>query len=335
MNPNVSVATGAALSSPPLFLADHLEGIVRGGTGGDIPSYLDSISADTTTNGTKTLIRWHRLTHDATLNKPNIEKLIGKLFALMMEFACSRSEIKEALHTLKNDGSPEAFGRLQEKARRLFTSAKNTGEVGEILLYFLAERMLRYPQVLCKMPHKTSANVHAHGADGVHASVNPNNGHLRLHWGEAKLYASLDKAVEDCCSSLAEMLLSPPAAKKDKTRDIELLRDFIALDNVDLEKAIQSYLDPDDRLSNKVEFCGIALIGFNLADYSALCTEFAGRKTAELGARVANWSEKIRVGVEKHKLVTVTVDAFCIPFHSVEDVRAEFLKVLKGQNASK
>ena len=167
-----------------------------------------------------------------------------------------------------------------------------------------------------------------HWPDGVHASVHPGNGHLRLHWGEAKLYISLDAAVEDCCSSLAELLLAPADAKKTKTRDIELLRDYVDLDNPELEGAIRSYLHPDNRLSNNVEFCGLALVGFNIADYDAFCTDLAAKKTAEIATRITEWSGKLQAAVEKHKLVGLTVDAFCIPFHKVQELRDEFLKVL-------
>ena len=323
-----------ATPSPPDFLANELERLVRGGTGDDVPSYLDCISTDTTAAGTKTVIRWHRLTHDATLNQPNIEKLVGKLFRLLIDFACTRAEIEEARRRFDQDRSTEGFAALQEKARRLFTKSAKTGEVGEMLLYFLAERLLRYPQVLCKMPHKTNPNVHAHGADGVHASVHPSNGHLRLHWGEAKLYQSIDAALDDCFGSLAELLLNPADAKKTKTRDIELLRDFVDLENPELEGAIRAYLDPDDRLSNKVEFCGLALVGFNLADYDGLCSEFAASKAAAIAARVSAWEGKLTAAVEKHKLVAVTVDAFCIPFQKVEALRTEFLRVLGVTNAS-
>ena len=182
--------------------------------------------------------------------------------------------------------------------------------------------------MLCKMPHKTNPNMHAHGADGVHASVHPSNGHLRLHWGEAKLYKTLEAAVEDCCSSLAELLLGPADAKKTKTRDIELLRDFVDLENPELEGAIRSYLHPDNRLSNNVEFCGLALVGFNIEDYETFCTDFAAKKTAEVAARITEWSGRLQAAVEKHKVVNLTIDAFCIPFSKVQDLRDEFLRVL-------
>ncbi len=294
----------------------------------EVGSYLQTISLETTLPGTKVKIRWHRIAHDATLNKPDIDKLIGKLMKLLIDFACPRSEIEAAKKRLQKTGSAEGFSGLQEKARRLFTRADKAGEVGELLLFLLAERLLGYPQVLCKMPLKTNPSVHAHGADGVHASLHPTTGHLRLHWGEAKLYADFNAAIKDCCESLKEMLRSPADAKKTKERDLELLRDNLDLTDPVVEAAVMQYLDPDNSLSNQIEFCGLALVGFNYADYAALCTEFTKPDATAVAVRTALWAEKIKAALEKHELIDLTIDTLCIPCTSVDDIRNRFKQVL-------
>lgn len=78
---------------------------------------------------------------------------------------------------------------MHHEAIGTFTDLSNTGEGGEMLLYLLAERFLKVPQVLCKMDLKTDSHMHYHGADGVYASVNE-GGLLKLFWGESKVYAS-------------------------------------------------------------------------------------------------------------------------------------------------
>jgi hypothetical protein len=294
----------------------------------EVGSYLETINVDTAIPGTKTKIRWHRIAHDGTHNKPDVEKLVGKLIKLLVDFACTRSEISEAHERYLKTGSSEGFAALQEKARRLFTKADRAGEVGELMLFYLAERQLGYPQVLCKMPLKTNPNVHAHGADGVHASLHPTTNHLRLHWGEAKLWADFGTALNDCCFSLQEMLLNPPEAKKTKTRDLELLRDNLDLTNPVVEAAIKQYLNPDELVSNKVEFCGLALVGFNYADYDTLCAEFTKPDVAAVSARTILWADKIKLALEKHELIGLTIDTLCVPCTSVEDIRREFKKAL-------
>jgi len=316
-------ATSTNSDTATLALA-HL---VRDG-GKNPEAYLDSLEVETSVVNTQAVVRWHRIGHEVTLDKPDTEKLIDKLILLLIDFACTRKERDDAVLSLSNTGSAQAFAALQEKARRLFTTSTTTGEVGELMLYFLAEHLLKYPQVLCKFRLKTNPSVHAHGADGVHASVDPATGHLRLHWGEAKLYQNLGAAVEDCFSSLSELLLEPPGAKKSKRRDIELLRDFNELNEPGIEAAFRSYLDPDDVLSKRVRYCGLALIGFDLADYNALTKEVAKKEVATVSGRVQKWAAKIKTSVEKHELIGVTIDVFCIPFPSVQAFRDAFLKRL-------
>ena len=317
-------ATTAKPDAATLSLA-HL---VRDG-GKDPLAYLDSLEVETSVASTKTVIRWHRVGHDATLDRPDTEKLIDKLIWLLIDFACTRQELDEAVLAVKNTGSAQAMSALHEKARRLFTTSARTGEPGELMLYFLAEHLLKYPQVLCKFPLKTNPNVHAHGADGVHASVDADTGHLRLHWGEAKLHQKLSQAVDDCFLSLSELILEPPGAKKTKRRDVELLRDYMDLNEPGLEMALRAYLDPDDILSKKISFCGLALIGFDLADYDALTKEVAEKEVTAISARIEDWSGKIKSAVEKHELAGITIDVFCMPFPSVQAFRDAFLKRLR------
>jgi hypothetical protein len=326
---------GACVSVPNADLAAELHKLIRSGTGDDVSAHLESVCTESTVDGTRTIIRWHRLVHDGTLNQPAVSKLVAKLMKLVIDFACTREEVTKAAEQFEATGSTEAFVALTLKAQSLFAKkGKKTGEVGEILLYYLAERLLRYPQILCKMPHKTNPEMHAHGADGVHASVDPKSHHLRLHWGEAKLWEEFGAAVDDCCESLAEMLIERPGGKKTSLRDIQLLRDFIDLQDARMEEAIKAYLDPDNRLSNKVEFCGIALVGFDVADYDHFCTACAQSKTEEIAARTAAWAERFKTALEKHQLIGINVDALIIPFKSVQAMRNEFLKALGVANAA-
>jgi hypothetical protein len=325
----VSVQRVASPPAPPPELAEDLDKLIRGGVADDVSAHLETICSETNVDGTKTTIRWHRLVHHNTLNQPDVAKLVAKLLKLVMDFACSRDEIARAAKQFNETGSTEGFAALNTKARSLFTKkGKKTGEVGEILLYYLAERVLRYPQVLCKMPHKTNPEMHAHGADGIHGSVHPSTKHLRLHWGEAKLYQDITAAMDDCCESLAEMILQKPGGKKTSARDIELLRDFVDLKDPDLENVIKAYLDPDSKLSNQVEFCGLALVGFDLTDYETFYEHCAKAQSAQIAARITDWSGKLKTALKKHKLLGITIDAFCIPLRSVENVRKEFLKGL-------
>lgn len=314
-----------ALTRSESLILDHL--VRNGGT--DPLAYLDVLEVETSIANTMTVVRWHRIGHGATLDQPDTEKMIDKLISLLVDFACTRKELDEAVLKVQQTGSAQAITALVEKARRLFTTSANTGEVGELMLYFLAEHLLKYPQILCKFPLKTNPNVHAHGADGVHASVDPKTGHLRLHWGEAKLYQNLHAALDDCFLSLSELILEPVGAKKTKRRDIELIRDYIDLNEPNLENAFRSYLDPDNTLSKKVRYCGLALIGFDHPNYEHLTKQVANQEVAAVSRLIQAWAAKIKTSVEKYELIGITIDLFCIPFISVESFRDAFLRRLK------
>jgi hypothetical protein len=301
----------------------EIEALVRYGNE-DPDSYLKTVGSSVRVDEMDTEIRFHHVAHDATLNVPDFKKLADKLIGLLMDFACTRGEKDKALALTTATGSGEAFSRLHEKARHLFVTSDNSGEPGELLLYFLTERTLRFPQILCKFPHKTSTEMHTHGADGVHASLDPNTGHLRLHWGESKFVSRWSSALGDCLTSIVDLILQPTGAKKKTDRDIELLRDWVDLGNTNLEKAICDYLDPDKAQSNLIKYCGVCVIGFDADDYGELLSD-DGAKMKEL---VQSCCKSIQKAVEKRKLEKIRLDFFCIPCSSVEAFKAAFIERL-------
>ena len=82
--------------------------LVRDG-GTDPNAYLDSLEVETLVVNTQTVVRWHRVCHCATLDKPDTEKLIDKLILLLIDFACTRKERDEAVLAVTKTGSAQAF----------------------------------------------------------------------------------------------------------------------------------------------------------------------------------------------------------------------------------
>jgi len=115
-------------------------------------------------------------------------------------------------------GSSQKVVRLHTKARKLFTDLVQSGEGGELLLFALAEKLLRLPQLICKMSLNTNTRMHIHGADGLHAGVDEKTGKLLLYWGESKIFGDVTSAVRDCLKSLAPILLDHGASKRDLQR---------------------------------------------------------------------------------------------------------------------
>lgn len=311
---------------PPITV-EEIAALVRGSED-EMEAYFDQISEHSAIDSTKTKLRLHRFGHDATLNRPDLSKLCDKLIKLLIDFACPRAEIARALEAAQRTGSAESFSALQEKARRLFVESPTTGEPGELLLFMLTERALGYPQILCKFPLKTSENVHAHGADGVHASVDSSSGHLKLHWGEAKFRADSSKALTECLDTLVELILEPTGGAKSKRRDMELICDHISLENRALEDAILTYLNPDHKRSKELTFCGVGVIGFDLPEYDGLTTAYDAKDDAYISTFVKSWQKRVKAAMEAKGLAMVEIDIFCIPCVSVEHFRKLFLQRL-------
>lgn len=124
----------------------------------------------------------------------------------VVDYAIPRSKLVDAKARDNRFNSTEVVAELVEPAKRSFTDLANTGEGGEMLLFLLAERFLKLPQILCKMDLKTDSRMHYHGADGEYAGVTA-EGTLKLYWGESKVYGDASAAIRDCLSSLSPFLI--------------------------------------------------------------------------------------------------------------------------------
>lgn len=244
------------------------------------------------------------------------------------DYAIPRSKVAEARARDARFNSTEAIAELVERAKRSFTNLATTGEGGEMLLYLLAERFLRLPQILCKMDLKTDEKMHYHGADGVYAGVTP-EGVLKLYWGESKVYATAGEAISACLESLAPYLLEHEHEGAERERDLMLLSDKADLTNEALTAALRKYFDQSSPMSNRVRYCGVALVGFGVPFYPAegvatVADEIAGAAKLALN----DWVDKVGKGITKNKLERLEIEFFCVPLPSAQDFRNVFLEVM-------
>ena len=85
---------------------------------------------------------------------------------------------------------------LSKRAREKFKEySKNTGELGELMLYCFLERHLKAPKILSKLELKTSSQLYVNGSDGVHY-LKLEDGNYQLIFGESKMYQDLGIAIE-------------------------------------------------------------------------------------------------------------------------------------------
>lgn len=209
---------------------------------------------------------------------------------------------------------------LREEAIELFTPSPTSGEGGELLLFWLTENVLGFPQILCKMPLKTNPNVHYHGVDGVHA-LPADNGELAVIWGESKLHQKVRRAIKECFESLGPFVAGQVGGNAAK-RDLALLRDNVDLDDPDLESSLKKYLKRDHTQNLQLKYRGVCLIGFDEKPYpkaNHLMTMSALREAMK--ASLDTWRTEVSNAVKASSIDTVDIDIFLVPMPSVGDFR--------------
>ena len=128
--------------------------------------------------------------------------------------------------------------------------------------------------------------MHYHGADGVYAGVTA-EGLLKLYCGEFKIYKDVTSAIQDCLASLAPFLVEPEHEGAERERDLILLSDKADLSDPNLTEALKRYFDKNSVKSKRVQYCGIALVGFDAPFYpggeaKAVADEIAEAARTEL-----------------------------------------------------
>ena len=297
----------------------------------ELDVHLSLVERDVIIDGCQVMIHCHCLTVDGN-GRVQPRRLAEFMRNAVADYAIPRSQLAKAKARDTRYNSTEAVTALVEQARRSFTDLARTGEGGEMLLFLLAERFLKLPQVLCKMDLKTDTRMHYHGADGVYAGITP-EGMLKLYWGESKIYKDATAAIKDCLASIAPFLVEPEHEDAERERDLILLSDKADLSDPELTDALKRYFDRTSPMSKRVKYCAVALVGFDAGFYPDDKIQAVADKLAE-AARIElkKWCVTIGKRLKTEKLEQVEVELFCLPLPSAEDFRAAFLKAM-GQTA--
>ncbi|ABC21316.1 HamA C-terminal domain-containing protein [Rhodospirillum rubrum] len=289
--------------------------------------HLTLVARDVSIKGHTVKIHCHCLTVDGN-GRVQPHRLAEFMRNAVVDYAIPRSKVADAKARDLKYNSTEATTELVERAKRSFTDLANTGEGGEMLLFLLAERFLKLPQILCKMDLKTDTRMHYHGADGVYAGVTP-SGTLKLYWGESKIYKKVGDAIRDCLASLAPFLIEPEHEDAERERDLILLSDKADLTNSELTGALKRYFDRSSEMSTRVQYCGVALVGFDAPFYPASDVKVLADQIVDGSRRaLSDWSDKIGARLAAEKLSDMEIQLFCIPLPSADGFRAAFLKAM-------
>ena len=289
--------------------------------------HLQLVERDVEIEGCNLKLHCHCLTVDGN-GRVKPHRLAEFMRDAIADYAIPRSKLDAARQRDFKYKSSSAVAALHHEAKNTFTDLRKTGEGGEMLLYLLAERFLGLPQVLCKMDLKTDTKVHYHGADGVYASVSE-KGVLKLFWGESKVYSDPTDAVRDCLKSLAPFLVEEDHEGASRERDLVLLSDKADLSDPKLTDAFKQYFNKNSPLSNRVEYCGVGLIGFDTSFYPAEDAKGVADEIKEAARKeMSHWLKNVSNRLTIEKLQHFDIQLFCIPLPSAEGFRQAFLKAL-------
>lgn len=289
--------------------------------------HLHLVERDIMIDGQNVKVYCHCLTTDGN-GKVKIKRLAEFLRYAAADYAIPRTRVEEARARDTKFRSTSAVAALHEKAKAVFTDLAKSGEGGEMLLFLFAERFLGIPHVLCKMDLKTDSRMHYHGADGVYASVS-DDGKLKLFWGESKVYKDPTDAIRDCLSSLAPFLIEEDHLGSSRERDLVLLSDKADLGNPELSAAFRRFFDASSPLSNRVEYCGVALVGFD-ADFYPDDDKKGALEDIMEAAKVGlkGWSTSLGRRLTAERLQHFDIHFLFLPLPSVDKFREAFLEAM-------
>jgi len=123
------------------------------------------------------------------------------------------------------------------------------GELGEILLYIFFEGFLKAKKLLSKVEIKTNNKDYVKGFDGIHFLVKEYENHkaYQLVYGEAKIIANINKAVDEAFESLS-------ACFANRETDLKLLDskffDEIATTDEETLEFLKAIIIPSYRSAN-------------------------------------------------------------------------------------
>lgn len=296
---------------------------ISAGTPQQIRSFFHVIGSRGVPN-TRVNYRVHWLSLDGN-GRDRTEALAEHLYYKIADYCIPRTRVREARERDTRDGGSVQMMRLQEEARRLFIDSDTSGEGGELLLYFLMEAELNLPQVLCKMPLKTNANMPIHGVDGVHAGVR-DDGVLAVYWGESKLYRDVQSAMTECFKSIAPFLLD--AGYGAAHRDLVLVRDGLDTGDRDLSLRLVQYFTDDAPERSRLEVRGACLVGFTHDDHGYPFEDDDTTILEEVEKSMAAWATSVGNRVANRKIEDFEIEFFCIPLPSVKKLRKKFNELL-------
>ena len=264
-------------------------------------------------------IRLHFVKSDAS-GEPRFREL-ARVLAKYITLYCFTAERRKDLSELDRN-------EMYMQARDLFRLASDSGQAGELLIYFLLETVLHAPQALKKMPMTTNPREERKGSDGVHIRWDEPTDILELIFAESKIWKSFSAALADAFKSMEAF-----HDARTKQYEVNIVTSGFSNLNTELQEKVASYIEGNN--VSKFRLVHACLIGFNWSEYECLGDERRVSFIKEFEDRYRAWADGMRdslndkLKVFKHK--HLRLEFFMLPFKDVEAFRAWFDQELTGK----
>jgi hypothetical protein len=268
-------------------------------------------------------------------SKPNLDDFIEFLYYKIVQFCIPQQKRTQGKKRFLETNDPKYLQELSDQANALFLKATDTGvrsgEPGELILYCILEKFFNAPQLVSKMFLKTSRDMPVHGSDGIHVFLEKDSETLNFVWGESKVYKSVSDAITSATKSIKTLL---EETEKPFSRDLEILKDHLSIENEKLKEAVLKRLDCYTEEANKKKYSFAVLVGFNYDLLENCKNEDDQKKFFEEYMKHSNdlmeqFSKKAKTqGIHDYEFMLIL-----IPFESVDIFRKQFFRRL-GRDVS-
>jgi len=292
----------------------------------DYKHCIDHVEHEINIDGIETNVRLHYVKFDGN-GQPMLNALAETLYDYIIHYCIASRNRDDEL-------SPTQAARLTKEARELFVHPEatkedpdQTGEAGEILLYFLIESILDAPQVVSKMELKTNQKKEINGSDGIHMKWCETDGVVDIYFGEAKIHQSLSGALGSAFKSISGF--HDEGMYK---HEFLMVTKHFKYANEEIKNEVQKLIVRGEP-SSEVRINHACLIGYNWDKYKELLEE--GPADIETEFRKIYEDDASRVlkllnnRFEKFDKKHLKFDFFFIPFTHVQEFRDAFNKALK------
>ena len=236
-------------------------------------------------------------------------------------YVLNYDEYKKQIKGKKEDFIRSTIESYQKAKSKFQKKSRNTGEVGELLLYLLLESQ-GISKIVSKMSLKTSSDMPVFGSDAVHLEIDDEK--LIIHYGESKMRKTFSSSLSEAISSIETF--------ENENKDIDEIN--IITTNIDkarfgkFSKKLIKMLDPYSKDQTNLYHTHSVLLCFDWTVLKNLekqtGSSLKDSLISEYRKKEAGYSQQIENKIKSSTLKDKKFKFFIIPFKDEESFSIRF-----------